>query len=156
MWLMGLGRIRDNSTLIGLGEDCPSKEVKYFINTISFILLNFLWCGIYYTQLPGGQLTTEKCMVVPKAQECLCSQKEKGVGVGVGEELIDGVTHSSAHSLNRKCWDSIMCQALTSRLKEEMRINKICPLVLSWRTQQRTQSRRWKALTWNIANCCDT
>jgi hypothetical protein len=38
----GLGGINDNSIHIGLGRDCPSKEVKYFINIISSILLNFL------------------------------------------------------------------------------------------------------------------
>lgn len=148
---MGPGRICDNRTLIGLGGDCPSNEAEYFINTISSIFFNFLWCGIYYTQFPDGQLTTEKCMVVPKARECLCAQKKKG------GRVIDRVAHPSAHSfthpLNRNCWDSIMCQALTSGLKEDMRMDKICQLGLSWRAQPRTQSMRWKTLTRSTANC---
>lgn len=37
----------DNSIHIGRGTDFPSKDVKYFINIISFILLNFLWCDVY-------------------------------------------------------------------------------------------------------------
>lgn len=95
---MGPGRICDNSTLIGLGGDCPSNEAEYFINTSSSILFNFLWCGIYYTQLPDGQLTTEKCMVVPKAQERLCARKKK-VGRGwLMESLIHLLLHSLIHS----------------------------------------------------------
>lgn len=87
---MGLRRINDNSVHIGLGGDFPSKEVKYFINIISFILLNFLWCGIYYSQLPDGQLTAEKCMIFPKAHDgwvSVCSVKRA---------LMDWVTHSFA------------------------------------------------------------
>lgn len=95
---MGPGRICDNSTLIGLGGNCPSNEAEYFINTSSSILFNFLWCGIYYTQLPDGQLTTEKCMVVPKAQERLCARKKK-VGRGwLMESLIHLLLHSLIHS----------------------------------------------------------
>lgn len=64
-----MGRVNDNSIHIGLGGDFPSKEVKYFINITSFILLNFLWCGIYYSQLPDGQLTAEKGLIFPKTQD---------------------------------------------------------------------------------------
>ena len=92
---MGLSRVCDNSTLIGLGWDCPSREVKYFINTISFILLNFLWCGIYYMQLPDGQPTTEKCMAVPRAQEGLYAQKkEEGGWLWLMESVIHLLVHS--------------------------------------------------------------
>lgn len=110
VWLMGLGRINDNSIHIGLGGDFPSKEVKYFINIISFIPLNFLWCGIYYSQLPDGQLTAEKCLIFPKAHE-------DRVSVCVGKwALIDWVaTHSFARSQShsRPGGEPIMCQALT-------------------------------------------
>lgn len=89
----GFGRINDNSIHIGLGGDFPSKEVKYFINIISFILLNFLWCGIYYSQFPDGQLTAEKCMIFPKAHD------DWGSVCWLKWPLIDWVTHSFAHSL---------------------------------------------------------
>lgn len=94
VWLMGLQRINDNSIHIGLGGDFPSKEVKYFINIISFILLNFLWCGIYYSQLPDGQLTTEKCMIFPKAHDGWVSVRSAKWA------LMDWVTHSFAYALD--------------------------------------------------------
>lgn len=54
----------------------------------------------------------------------MCSEEESGEG------LIDGVAHPSApsftHPLNGRCGDSIMCQALTSGLEEDMWMNKIC------------------------------
>lgn len=89
---MGLWRAGENSIHIGLGGDCPSKEVKYFINIISFILLNFLRCGIYYSQLPDGQLTAQKCMISPKARDgcvSLCS---------VQWAWTDGLAHCLGHS----------------------------------------------------------
>ena len=90
---MGLGRVNDNSIHIGLGGDFPSKEVKYFINIISFILLNFPWCGIYYSQLPDGQLTAEKRTRLPEARDDWVSV------CWARRALTDGVTHSRAHCL---------------------------------------------------------
>lgn len=126
VWLMGLGRINDNSIHIGLGGDFPSKEVKYFINIISFILLNFLWCGIYYSQLPDGQLTAEKCMIFPKAHDdwvSVCSVKWA---------LIDWVvTHSFAYSLIHTTGnvENPLCQALNSGHEEETGINEASTLI---------------------------
>lgn len=130
VWLMGLGRINDNSIHIGLGGDFPSKEVKYFINIISFILLNFLWCGIYYSQLPDGQLTTEKRTVLPEAHD------DRVSACSVTWALMDWVvTHSFAYSLIHTAGNvgNPLCQALGSGREEEAGINE---------ASARTEARR--------------
>lgn len=151
---MGLGRVNDNSIHIGLGGDFPSKEVKYFINIISFILLNFPWCGIYYSQLPDGQLTAEKRTRLPEARDdwvCVCSARRA---------LTDGVTHSLAHSVvhstgnvENPCCGRHHAQD-TGRRQGRTKPIGPCGGQAAQEANSADRKRRW-ALQWRAGNCCD-